>query len=735
MTLGAALVRRRGPVLLAVLVSAAVFAWGLNYLSVGFKVDGFFRSSDPELQQAMQHYGDHGVDSYEPPDRLMMFAWSEEDPLSADAIERLRAFEAVCDQHEVARSITTLANARVPGQLRSDPAAVAKSATYRQLLVSRLGDAVGGLIVLRRVWQHEELRLLCAALRAEVASHQKELSLCGLPYHTMVSRQLVKADMAMFLPIGTTVAAVLLFWLVPHWLLALLALTIVPLTLISTLGVMGFCGVEITMLTSTLPTLLLCMSVADGLHMVGRFLEERERDGDARAAATRTFAAMFVPCLLTSLTTIVGFASLLRADLIDLAYLGGFAAVGMGFAFLYTMLLLPPAMSYVGSRTGNRLGDPAGLIVRSAQRLQRARPALWITLATLVAIVGGYNACQLETDHRITADLWPDSEVMQQLRFFEERFVGIVPAEIVVETENGFGPSERKQLAQFVADLERLPGVTRTLSIADLLADGLPPMMLGALRSAKLLPAGMLGDGGKRARILLFRGDLGTRAWQQFAASVREHSQKLQGMTARLAGLQMVATAQVLSMTDDLRNSFLGSVFVIFALVWLQCRRFRLAVVAMYSCLVPMLAVLGVMVWFEISLRPLTVISFCVALGLMIDDTIHLAARWREERGAGAGREESVQRTLATAGRPVVITTLILLVGFVTILGSGFRGTHTFGLLVDLSLLGALLSALVLLPAMLRVLRRDQAVLPRDEVAAREEDQLAGRSSDGSASP
>ena len=104
----------------------------------------------------------------------------------------------------------------------------------------------------------------------------------------MVSRQLVKEDMARFLPIGTAVSAVLLFWLVPHLVLALIALTVVPLTLISTLGVMGYSGVEITMLTSTLPTLLLCMSVADGLHMVGRFLEERDRlDGDARAAAAQ----------------------------------------------------------------------------------------------------------------------------------------------------------------------------------------------------------------------------------------------------------------------------------------------------------------------------------------------------------------------------------------------------------------------------------------------------------------
>ncbi len=699
---------RRKTALVLVLTTACLLAWGLNYLSLGFKVDGWFRSDDPKLQLAMAHYGEMG-EGYEPPDRLMLFAWREQEPTSDDAIERLRSFEAICKEHPIATSVTTLANSRVPGKLTSTPEQVANSSTFRQLLVSKMGDAVGGFIVLDAAWQHEELKALCNALRDETARHGNELNLCGLPYHTMVSRQLVRADMSKFLPIGTAVAAFLLFWLVPHWALALLALSVVPLTLVSTLGVMGFCGVEITMLTSTLPTLLLCMSVADGLHMVGRFLEERERDGDARQAAVRSFRSLFVPCLLTSLTTIVGFASLLRADLVDLGYLGGFAAVGMGFAFFYTMLLMPPAMSFVESPVGKRPADPAAFIIRTAKRLQIIPAKWWIGVATVLAVACAWQTSKLETDHRITADLWPDSEIMKQLTFYEQRFVGIVPAEVIVEADRGFGAKEREQLAKFVNRIENEEGVSRTLSISDFFADGVSPLMLSALRAAKVLPPGMFLDGGNRARILVFRPDLGTQAWRSFEAAVSRHAADLPDLQIRLAGLQMVGTAQVLSMTGDLRNSFLGSIFVIFGLVWLQCRRFKLAAVAMFSCLVPMLAVLAVMVVFGITLRPLTVISFCVALGLMIDDTIHLASRWREERRDGYDRDESVQRALTTAGRPVVITTLMLLVGFVTILGSGFKGTHTFGLLVDLSLFAALVSALVLLPALLRVLDRNQA--------------------------
>ncbi len=694
--------RRRKLVLALVLLTASVLAVGVGRLDVGFKVDGFFTSSDPELVRAMAHYD--GED-FAPPDRLLLFAWEEAAPTGEAALARGAAFAAAAGEHAVLRSVTTLASAKVPGRLVSTVADVAESSTWRDLLVARTGDAVGGVLELAAGWSHAGLQAACTDLREVARGFGREVRFCGLPYHTMLSRQLVKDDMARFLPVGTVVSAALLFWLVPHIGLALLALLVVPLTLASTLGVMGWCGVEITMLTSTLPTLLLCMSVADGLHMVGRFLEERARQGDARDAAVRSFRALFVPCLLTSLTTVVGFASLLRADLRDLGYLGGFAAVGMGFAFVYTMLLLPPAMSFVTSPARPRAVDPAGWVVELARRLQRRPASWWVGAAALVTVVSAALARNLETEHRITADLWPDSDIMQQLRFYEERFVGVVPAEVVVEAPGGWTDRARDELLGYTEALEQVEGVSRTLSVADLFRDGLPPTVVSALAAARLLPSGLLAEGGETARVIVFRPDLGTQAYHRFAAAVQDLGAELEAIRPRLAGLQMVGTAQVLSMTDDLRWSFVGSVFVIFLLVWSHCRDARLAGVAMLSCLVPMLVVVGVMVASGITLRPLTVISFCVALGLMVDDTIHLAARWREERQAGAGPDEAVQRTLATAGRPVVITTLVLLVGFVTILGSGFKGTFTFGLLVDLSLLGALVSALLLLPSLLRLLR------------------------------
>lgn len=699
LALGAWLVRRRVAVLLVTSVIAALLALALPSLRVGFRTDGFFATGDPELQRAVAHYRDGG---FEPPGDLLCFAWAEPAPTSPDSVQRLARFGAVAGRHDVVRGVMSLADAKVPGSATATPQAIADSHTWRRLLVSRRSDAVGGVLHLARGWTTAQFEALHADLLAFAADEGRELVLCGLPYFGAESQRLVRSDLATFLPIGTAVSAAFLFWLVPHWLLALLALAVVPLTLVSTLGVMALLGVEITMLTSTLPTLLLCMSVADGLHMVLRCLEERGRGLAPGDAAVRTFAALFVPCLMTSLTTVLGFATLCTAGLRDLQQLGGFAALGMAFAFVYTMTVLPAAMSFVASAPGRRPADPALWLVRLAVRAQRLRPAVWLVAGAVAMALGMVAATGLENDHRTTGDLWPQSAIMRQIAWYEARFVGMLPAEVVVETRHGFGADERTQLGTLCARLEAIDGVSRTLSLNDLWADGLPPAMTGVLSASGVLPAGFVSKDGRTARVLAFRGDLGSRAWQRLQTDVAQAAAGLDALGVRLAGMQLVGTTQVVRMTSDLQRSFVGSIVLIFALVWLSCRSLRLAGIAMLACVLPMFAVLGFMALDGITMRPLTVISFCVAMGLMIDDSIHLVARWQEERRAGRARAAAMQVTLSTAGRPVVVTTLLLLVGFVTILDSAFRGTYTFGLLVDLSLVLALASALFVLPAMLR---------------------------------
>lgn len=699
--IGARLVRWRKTVVVVVVLVGLLLGLAALDLRVGFQVAGFFTSDDPELRATIAHY-----DRYETPDNTLLFGWPEADPLGEPALSRLRAFAAVAAGHRIVRGVVCLTAPELQPIGGGEPAGLAASHTFRHLLVGRSGDALGGVIRLGG-WAAGELRQLVDDLEAHAASNGIGLRLCGLPYHTLEAARLVRTDMARFLPIGTAFATAFLFWLVPNVWLALLALLIVPLTLLATLGTMALSGVGMTMLTTTLPTLLLCMSIADGVHMVGRFCEER-RAGHAPAdAAVRTFAAMFWPCLMTSLTTIVGFLGLCRADLVDLRQLGWFAALGMGYAFVFTMALLPAVMSWVSGVPRERRHDPLLVPLRPALWALRLRPGFWLCVFGVVFAVGGAGACRLEIDHRITADLWDDSPEMVQMHWYQDHFVGIVPAEILVERRGGFGGADAlRELAALRTRIEAVPSVDRTLSLADLHADGVPPLLLRGLAATGGLPAGLADADLDTARILAFRGDLGTRAYRTFLAAVEGCAAEFPDLRVRVVGTQRIGTEQVVRMTNDLAGSFFGSLLVILGLVWLQCRDLRLAFVVMASCLVPLVAVLGGMAAVGATLRPLLVIAFCIALGLLIDDAIHLAARWQEERRKGLRGGDAVHAMLTTAGRPVVTTTVLLLVGFATILSSEFRGTFAFGALVAIALIGAFVSALVLLPALLRITER-----------------------------
>ena len=120
------------------------------------------------------------------------------------------------------------------------------------------------------------------------------------------------------------------------------------------------------------------------------------------------------------------------------------------------------------------------------------------------------------------------------MNFYEQRFVGIMPAEIVVDAPNGFDAEERDRAGDVRAALEEQePGVARTLSIADLYADGCRAAAIGVLRASGRAAGRAARADGRRARVLVFRGDLGTAAWQRFAAAVERSSAEASTRSSR----------------------------------------------------------------------------------------------------------------------------------------------------------------------------------------------------------
>ncbi|MEZ5988973.1 MAG: efflux RND transporter permease subunit [Planctomycetota bacterium] len=708
------LLRLRLPVLVAVLLLTAVLGAGWRHLGFGYSVESFLRTEDPELRAAVEHYRDFPF-----PDNLLLFGFEHPDPLGDEALDTLadlsRRLQAVAGVDRVL-SLATLPDPRLRRHDRLRET-LATSRLYRRLFhaEARAGrpGALGGLIQLERdARDGHERKALLDRIRAAGEGAGVTLVLSGVPFLREQYVELVKADQRLFLPLTTAVTLCLLFWLVPGVGLALATVSIVPLTLLWTFGGLGWLGAELTLLTSTLFTLLMVIAVADAVHIVLRYKQERLAGLDREAAGARALEHTAAPCALTSLTTIVGFGSLMLASIPDLREFGAWASLGVAIAFVLTLVVVPTATPLLGrllGEGGDRLRGALwfGKASRRLASLPPGRVLVGFALATGLAVA---LAMQVRQDSYMLEDLDPRSEPYRDFKWFEDHFAGSTTSEVLVTFEDGdaFDPATLAELRGVIGRIEQRDFVRRTLSYVDAVDDGLPRPIVRALDAP---PFGFFAADGRSARVLVFMGDIGTRAAEEWFAWVRGLDDGLAHVRVRPVGLHLLATRQVTRLVEEVEGSFLLAFVVILMVMTLAFRSLRYGVLAMIPNLFPTLITLGFMGVVGINLRIVSVISFAIAFGLAVDNTIHILSRYQRERARGTAPDEAVRVAAGAVGSAVWTTSLLLLLGFTILTWSRFKASQDFGLLACVTIASALVGDLLLLPALLRHFdrRRDRA--------------------------
>ena len=214
-----------------------------------------------------------------------------------------------------------------------------------------------------------------------------------------------------------------------------------------------------------------------------------------------------------------------------------------------------------------------------------------------------------------------------------------------------------------------------------------------------------------RARLSVRTADMGGSAFGQLRQRVREElDQALEGSEIRavLTGTPAVAYRGINRITDDLRRSLVLVFLVVTALLGLLLRSPRLAAISVLPNLFPLVLAYGAVGWTIETLDPLATVILTVALGIAIDDTIHISARYASERAAGRSRDEAIVTTMTATGRAVTVTSITLAAGLAVNLASSFPPLQMLGSLGAAAILLALVADLALLPALLSLFgRRD----------------------------
>ena len=476
------------------------------------------------------------------------------------------------------------------------------------------------------------------------------------------------------------------------------------------LGVMGASGETINLLNAALPVLVLVIALTDGMHLMIAVLRRREEGAHPHRAGAHAIRSLGRACMLTSLTTAIGFASLAVSDIEVIRRFGLVFAGAVGLTFLAVITVVPLLGSAFLRRTpsGSAALQGAGLArpFELAARAVVGRSRLVTALGTAITVGMAAVSLQMVPDNRLTEAVPHDHAAARTLDRLEAVFGGSVETSILVEFED-----EQAGLDAMVAVEERLaeePFATGSLSIVDVLRS-LPGGDEPRAAALELLPAtatrSLLRRDLGRALIRFRVPDEGAAVAEPGYARIQDGLRTVEaahpGVRLHLTGTGYVARTNVNVIIEDFALGLWVAALTIVFVLAAAFRSLRLGLLSVIPNAFPLAVAGSVLAGLGLELQVSSVLAFTVCLGIAVDDTIHLVSRYRAERLRGRPPEEAAVRAVTAVGRALVITTLVLVGGWGMLLLSEVPTTQLFGVIGLVGLTAALVGDLILLPAML----------------------------------
>jgi hypothetical protein len=582
-----------------------------------------------------------------------------------------------------------------------------------------------------------EMRLHVEDLRAYLADHPPpdgvEVHLGGLPYLRSAIVENIRSDQVILVPL-TLLVCLLLLAIALRWMPGvILPIAAVGITALMVVGAMALVGEPFNVLNNIIPTLLIIIGISDSIHLIGRYREELHRTDDKLIAGQRTVRAMAIACLLTSVTTAVGLASLIVSRTVMLRHFGLTAALGVMAAYVVTITFLPAILTWVKKPAKRRVNSGGNLEVGIMRMTAWVLARPWQILAFTGVLLAGttYAATLLRVDHKLLDQFDANDPVSQTTRLLEDELDGVRPLEVSLTTADPDRFYDPDLLAAVDAVATYASGrdeVLATMSQNEILRQTLfllsedetarsapfvNPAQVQALsrlleaRAAEANPLGAwVTPDRDHLRLQIKVRDVGAQATMRFITDLEA---ELRGalpddVTVTFTGEAYDGSVGTDAVVGDLLGSLFTAVIIIFLLLSLLFRSIRLGLLSIPPNVIPLVFTMAYMVARGIPLNVATVIIFSISLGLAVDGTIHVLARFREEtRERGMRAHPALIRAARGTGRAIVVSSITLMAGFAVLLMSNFVPVRRFGELIAVTVAGCLFATLIVQPALLQV--------------------------------
>ncbi|MFC1481363.1 RND family transporter [Candidatus Neomarinimicrobiota bacterium] len=577
---------------------------------------------------------------------------------------------------------------------------------------------------------HESRAQIISDIQAvTLAFPQYEFHISGYPYIRDQYIELMKQETVRGNGMVIPVAIILLYLTFRTLRGIFLPLAVILMSVVWTIGWMGLFAVDLDLMTTIIPSILVVVGLSDCVHLMLKYYEEREEGKDRKEALGETVKILGKATLMTSITTAVGFAVLVTSNIIPMRNFGIFTALGVLGAFVISIIFLTLVMSYlkpVKKAIGKR--PRTGYLVwwpEHAANLIREQPNRIMLVASLIVVGAILGIPRIVVDTHIMDDVSDETKVMKDLRFFEHEMSGVATLEIIIDGREE-GAVKTPALLSFsdklAQHLKTYPAVESVISPALMIKDLNQAMHDGdstyysipndrrlisqylrlAMISGKDLFENVINFDQSICRVTARMKDVGSKKAGAILADIEAFLavETPADYNVRITGTTKLIHLLADRITYSLGSSLLLAFLIVSILMGLLFKSPRWIVISLIPNIIPLLVIAGAMGWLGIRLRPTTAAVFSVAFGIAVDDTIHFLSRLKLELGRGLAMIEATHNSLLHTGKAIVATSVLLIAGFGTLLFSDFKSSVEFGFLSGLTILAALIADLYLLPVL-----------------------------------
>ena len=560
----------------------------------------------------------------------------------------------------------------------------------------------------------------------------------GLPYIRTVDSVKVKNEISMFILFTLLITALILFLFFRSFKATISSIIVVIIGVIFSFGSIALMGYEISILMALVPPVLIVIGIPNCIFLINKFHSEFRLSKNKEDALSKMIQKIGNITLLTNVTTASGFAAFILTNSETLQEFGVIASLNILFIFLLSLFIIPIYFSFSSApkkRHTQHLDKKwiNNLVQYLAYLVKYKRKHIYVITVVLI-VVGFFGIIQLKTTGNITEDLPKEQALYQDLKFLESNFGGVLPLEVLVNTKkkNGLLKSYNLRKIEKLSDvLETYPEFSKPSSYIDAVKYSkqafyngdstyysLPNsqeqrVILSYLKNSSegLGFGNLLMDSLKQeARISLRVADISTSKMDSIFDSLIPKINEIfdpEKYDVFITGTSIVFLNGTKFLIKNLVLSLLLVIILISIFMAWMFNSFRMVVVSIIPNLIPLLLTGAIMGYFGIALKPSTILVFSIAFGISVDDTIHFLAKYRQELLMNNWNiRKSVFSALNETGVSMFYTSVVLFFGFFIFVASDFGGTIALGLLVSITLMLAMLSNLLLLPALLLSLEK-----------------------------